>query len=38
VFPISAVTGDGVPELVSAVGGVLEARRRVQAGEANDTP
>jgi translation initiation factor IF-2 len=38
VFPISAVTGDGVPELVAAVGGVLETRRRLQAGEADDTP
>ena len=37
VFPISAVTGDGVPELMAAVGGVLETRRRLQAGEADDT-
>ena len=38
VFPISAVTGDGVPELVAAVGGVLETRRRLQAGETDETP
>ncbi len=32
VFPLSAVTGDGVPELVRAVGSELERLRAAQAG------